>query len=96
MLFVVMLFSYEFHGTLCIQCGAAGHAERVQKIFLKWINPCHPIAQTGGDRFWSCCFGGEEDLSPRRLTAVNLSASVMELYIVEASVAAEATNPPMA
>ena len=50
----------------------------------------------GGERLWSRYLGGEEDLPPRRLTAVNPSASVMELYIVGASVDAVATNPSMA
>jgi hypothetical protein len=39
--------------------------------------------------------GGEEDSPPRRLTTVNPSASVIELYIVGASISAVATNPSM-
>ena len=52
-----MLISYEIHGTICIQCGATGHVKQVQKLFVKWINPRHPIAQTGREAALEPLFG---------------------------------------
>ena len=96
MLFIVNLFNTRIHRNVRIQSNAAGCAKRVQKTFIKQINPFCTNVWTGGERLWSHCFGGEEDLLPRTQTAVNPSASVIELYIVGASVDAEATNPSIA
>ena len=79
MLFIVMLFSYKIHGTIWIHREATNLAECVQKLFVKWINPCCPIVQTGGGRLWIRCLGGEEDLPPCLLTTVKPSALVIEL-----------------
>jgi hypothetical protein len=43
----------------------------------------------GGEQLWGLCLGGEEnEPTPRQLTVVNLSASVMELIAVAMSAAA--------
>ncbi len=92
-LFIVNLFITRTHGIVRIQASATGCAKRVQKTFIKRINRFCTNVWTGGERLWSRCFGGEEGLPPRTQTAVNPLASVIELYIVGASVDAEATNP---
>ena len=58
MVFIVMLISYNIHGTMCIQCGATGNVERVQKLFIKLINPCLLPLQTGRGAALGSLFAG--------------------------------------
>ena len=70
-----------------------GALKEFKKLSSNGLTLSVPTFGRGGERLWSRCFGGEEGLPPRTQTAVNPLASVIELYIVGASVDAEATNP---
>ena len=97
LLFIVILFSYKIHGTIpsVSKAGPPGMLKEFKNCSSNGLNLAAQFLKRGGERLWSCCLGGEEDLLPCRLTAVNPLASIMELYIVGPSGAADATDPSM-
>jgi hypothetical protein len=96
-------WSFEFLALFAVSTVTAGSiasptdgGKEVKNLSSKGLTHFIPSLGRGGERLWGRCLGGEVDETPRQLTVVKPSGSVMELIVIAVFVAADVTKSSLA